>query len=81
MGMGAAQSQLVCGFPLAALPAAKYLKRKNPDIHIVCVEPTESRVLVGEMHKPHTILGIGGGAVSSSSRRMGSEALRSHPLP
>eukprot|EP00667_Euglena_gracilis_P008452 EG_transcript_8561 len=40
---------------------AKYLKRKKPNVRIVCVEPTESRVLVGETHKPHTVLGIGGG--------------------
>jgi len=41
--------------------AGRYLKEKNPNLKIVVVEPTESRVLVGESHSPHTILGIGAG--------------------
>eukprot|EP00667_Euglena_gracilis_P012068 EG_transcript_12358 len=40
---------------------AQFLKGKKPDIQIICVEPTESRVLVGEAHKMHTIVGIGAG--------------------
>eukprot|EP00667_Euglena_gracilis_P015454 EG_transcript_16074 len=39
----------------------RYLKEKNPEIKIICVEPTESRVLVGQPHTRHTILGIGPG--------------------
>ena len=27
--------------------AGKFLKEKNPDLHVVCVEPTEARVLSG----------------------------------
>jgi|UniRef100_A0A7S4CX46 cysteine synthase A len=40
---------------------AQFLKEKKPDIKVVCVEPTESRVLVGNPHAPHTIVGIGAG--------------------
>jgi cysteine synthase A len=40
---------------------ARFLKAKNPEIKVICVEPTESRVLVGEPHKMHTIVGIGAG--------------------
>lgn len=43
----------------------RYLKEKNPDMKVVVVEPTESRVLVGEKHSPHTILGIGAGVVAN----------------
>eukprot|EP00667_Euglena_gracilis_P017195 EG_transcript_18096 len=39
----------------------RYLKQKKPDIRIICVEPSESRVLVGKAHHPHTIVGIGAG--------------------
>ena len=41
--------------------AGRYLTEKNPSCKVICVEPTESRVLVGEGHSPHTILGIGAG--------------------
>eukprot|EP00668_Euglena_longa_P024618 GGOE01030731.1.p1 GENE.GGOE01030731.1~~GGOE01030731.1.p1 ORF type:complete len:361 (+),score=115.67 GGOE01030731.1:26-1084(+) len=40
---------------------AKYLKQRKPELRVICVEPTESRVLVGESHMPHTVLGIGAG--------------------
>lgn len=39
----------------------RFLKEKNPNIKIICVEPTESRILVGEQHKMHSIVGIGAG--------------------
>eukprot|EP00931_Biecheleriopsis_adriatica_P120257 TRINITY_DN95375_c0_g1_i1.p1 TRINITY_DN95375_c0_g1~~TRINITY_DN95375_c0_g1_i1.p1 ORF type:complete len:379 (-),score=73.90 TRINITY_DN95375_c0_g1_i1:90-1226(-) len=38
-----------------------YLKQKNPNCHIVCVEPSESRVLVGEAAGLHGATGIGAG--------------------
>lgn len=41
--------------------AGKYLYEMNPDIKIVAVEPTESRVCQGATHSPHTVLGIGAG--------------------
>lgn len=39
----------------------RYLKEKNADCHVVCVEPTESRVLVGEEPEMHGVVGIGAG--------------------
>eukprot|EP00668_Euglena_longa_P037404 GGOE01048156.1.p1 GENE.GGOE01048156.1~~GGOE01048156.1.p1 ORF type:complete len:358 (+),score=108.65 GGOE01048156.1:26-1075(+) len=39
----------------------QFLKKKKPSVRIICVEPTESRVLVGKPHHPHTIVGIGAG--------------------
>jgi len=39
----------------------KFLKSKNPDVKVIAVEPTESRVLVGQAHSKHTIVGIGPG--------------------
>jgi len=38
-----------------------FLKSKNPDIKIICVEPTESRVLQGESAGMHGVVGIGAG--------------------
>ena len=43
--------------------AGRFLKEKKPDLKVVVVEPTESRVLTGAPHTPHTILGIGAGVV------------------
>lgn len=40
---------------------ARFLKEKNADCHVVCVEPTESRVLVGEEPAMHGVVGIGAG--------------------
>lgn len=40
---------------------AKYLKQKNPNIKIICVEASESRVLVGQPHSKHTVVGISAG--------------------
>jgi len=42
---------------------SRYLKdpSRNPACHVVCVEPTESRVLVGESAGMHGIVGVGAG--------------------
>lgn len=37
----------------------RFLSEQNPDCHIVCVEPTEARVLVGEPPSIHGVVGIG----------------------
>lgn len=39
----------------------KFLKSKNPNMTVIAVEPTESRVMVGEPHTKHAIVGIGAG--------------------
>jgi cysteine synthase len=40
---------------------SKFLKEKNPDCKVICVEPTESRVLQGEKAGMHGVVGIGAG--------------------
>jgi len=37
----------------------QFLKEKNPSCHVVCVEPTEARVLVGGTPGMHGVVGIG----------------------
>ena len=39
--------------------AGRYLTEQNPDCHVVCVEPEEARVLVGEGPSMHGVVGIG----------------------
>lgn len=45
---------------------AKYLKKRNPDISIVAVEPKTSPVLNGGQSGPHKIQGIGAGFVPNT---------------
>lgn len=37
----------------------RYLTEKNPDCHVVCVEPSEARVLIGNDPSLHGVVGIG----------------------
>jgi len=43
----------------------KYLKEQKPSVKIVAIEPSNSRVHVGEKPNPHTIVGIGAGVITN----------------
>lgn len=43
---------------------AKFLKEKNPNLHAVALEPTESQVLAGKPAGPHKIQGIAPGFIA-----------------
>lgn len=62
---------LVCGVGTGGTitGVARYLKEKNPDIHVVAAEPESSAVLSGEEGGIHKIYGWNGGFVAATTDR------------
>ncbi|MDR0992935.1 MAG: cysteine synthase family protein [Ruminococcus sp.] len=62
---------LVCGVGSGAALSGtgELLRRKNPNIKIIAVEPEESAVLSGREAKPHNIKGLGAGFVPKILKR------------
>lgn len=48
---------------------SEVLKERNPNIHVIAVEPEDSPVLSGGTHSPHKIQGIGAGFVPAILNR------------
>jgi len=53
--------------------AGKFLKEKNPNVKVLAIEPTESRVMVGQPHTKHGIVGIGAGVPATFIKDMAPE--------
>jgi cysteine synthase A len=56
-----------------------YLQQQNPDVVNICVEPTESRVLVGEESDKHMLVGIGAGIPLPLLEKLAPDQVRERP--